>query len=223
MLASLTAHRVKKLGPAEWSDAVENAAYDRSNWEGVAQAWRALVVKGHAGPMLQEWRASDEPEDDNEYAVYNAVQCTDVTWPQKWSRWRTDNDASAAKYPFLTWNNAWYNAPCLYWGAKAHKPVKVNGTKIKSALLIDEKLDAATPFSGSLEVRKLYPHSSLIAEPHGTTHADSLDGDACVDDMVARYLKTGKLPPRQHGQRADVNCAPLPQPTPNATMYAVPG
>jgi hypothetical protein len=45
-------------------------------------------------------------------------------------------------------------------------------------MLIDETLDAATPLGGSLEVRKLFPHSVLLAEPGGTTHAGSLFGSA---------------------------------------------
>ena len=57
---------------------------------------------------------------------------------------------------------------------------------MNSALLIDETLDAATPFPGSLEVRKLFPHASLIAEPGGTSHADSLFGDTCVDGYDRR-------------------------------------
>jgi hypothetical protein len=56
-----------------------------------------------------------------------------------------------------------------------------------------------TPYEGSLEVRKLCLHSSLIALPRGTARANSLDGDACLDDQLADYLATGKLPPRQHG------------------------
>jgi len=120
------------------------------------------------------------------------------------------------KAPFETWGNAWFNAPCLYWPAKAGKPATINGSKVASVLLIDETLDAATPYPGSLEVRKLYPHSSLIAEPGGTSHADSLFGNACVDDQIADYLATGKLPTRKKGDGADTTCAPLPIPDPTA-------
>ena len=66
--------------------------------------------------------------------------------------------------------------------------MKVDGSKVTSVLLIDETLDAATPYSGSLEVRKLFPDASLIALPGGTTHADSLFGDACEDNQIAAYL-----------------------------------
>jgi TAP-like protein len=98
--------------------------------------------------------------------------------------------------------------------------VKVNGRHVPGILLIDETLDAATPFPGSLEVRRRYPKSSLIAEPGGTTHANSLAGNACVDDQIAAYLADGTLPSRKPGNRPDAICAPLPQPVPDAEAAA---
>ncbi|MFC7615110.1 alpha/beta hydrolase [Actinokineospora soli] len=81
-------------------------------------------------------------------------------------------------------------------------------------LLVNETFDAATPFSGALEVRDRFPGAVLVEGAGGTTHASSLSGGACVDALVARYLKTGELPARRPGKRADVRCDPLPQPTP---------
>ena len=93
--------------------------------------------------------------------------------------------------------------------------MSIDGSRVDSLLLIDETLDAATPYPGSLEVRRRYPDARLIAEPGGTTHAGSLFGNACVDDRIADYLATGALPDRRAaGNRADVLCAPLPQPVP---------
>jgi hypothetical protein len=80
--------------------------------------------------------------------------------------------------------------------------------------LISEELDAATPYEGSLEVRKLFPKSSLISAPGGTTHAGSLSGVACVDDKVADYLATGNLPKRTAGNHSDAQCQPVPPPVP---------
>ena len=82
------------------------------------------------------------------------------------------------------------------------------------ALFIDETLDAATPFPGSLEARKLFPNAGLIAEPGGTTHADSLFGDHRVDDQVAAYLLDGTLPARRPANGPDSLCAPPPDPDP---------
>jgi hypothetical protein len=193
---------------------MEGAGYYRTDYLDLADAWRRFDRAGNPHPMIREYRAADHPGNDNVFAVYNAVQCTDVQWPTSWSRWARDNRAYYKKYPFMTWSNAWYNAPCLYWGARAHRPVHIDGSRTTSALLIDETLDAATPFEGSLEVRRLYPHSSLIAEPGGTTHADSLNGDACVDNKIVTYLRTGHRPARKHSDGPDVLCKPLPPPRP---------
>jgi hypothetical protein len=61
----------------------------------------------------------------------------------------------------------------------------------------------------------------LLAEPGGTTHADSLFGDLCVDNTIARYLANGKLPKRSTNKNAiwDTTCKPLP--VPNPTKAAV--
>jgi hypothetical protein len=91
-----------------------------------------------------------------------------------------------------------------------------------SARAVDETLDAATPFPGSLEVRKLYPHAVLLAEPGGTTHADSLSGDFCVDNTIADYLALGYLPKRKPGSGPDMLCAPLPDPVPTSASSNAP-
>lgn len=216
-LARLARSPKGKLGSPEFSDAMTGAAYYRFGWEDLAHAWHALDADHNAAPMQRQYENLDLPGDDNEFAVYSAVQCTDAHWPRKWSQWRSANQSYAAKYPFLTWNNAWYNAPCLYWKAKSHTPITIRGTRTPSVLMIDETLDAATPYEGSLEVRSLYPNASLIAEPGGTTHADSLSGDACVDNRIAAYLADGTRPPRKSWDGPDAICSPLPPPHPHAT------
>jgi hypothetical protein len=158
------------------------------------------------------------PFDDNGYAIYLAVQCTDVQWPLDWNKWRRDNWRTFLRAPFETWGNAWFNAPCVYWHAQAGKPVKIDGSKVKDALLIEETNDAATPFPGALEARRLFPHSVLIEGDGGTTHAGSLSGVACTDDTIANYLATGALPARKSGNRSDVHCDPVPQPDPTASL-----
>ncbi len=79
-------------------------------------------------------------------------------------------------------------------------------------MLIDETYDPATPFSGSLEVRRRFPTASLIEGVGGTTHAGSLSGVACTDNAVGRYLTHGTVPPRLSGNRSDKECPPVPQP-----------
>ena len=204
------------VGPDEWNDAFVGAAYYVYGWEDVATAFDAAVNQGDFAGIKDLYDASNGqgPGADNTYAVYNAVQCTDVRWPQSWAKWQRDNWRTYDKAPFLTWNNAWYNAPCLNWAGKPGTPVDVTGKKVPGILLISETNDAATPYAGSLEVRSLFPKSVLIEGVGGTTHAGSLSGVACTDDTIANYFATGALPARKPGRRSDLQCDPVPQPNP---------
>ena len=215
------------VGPDEWTDIFLEAGYYQQTWLQLGSAfanWANTHNAAAAKVLVTLYQQTDTPGSDNEFAVYNAVQCSDVQWPTSWAVWAADNTAVDRIAPFETWANAWFNAPCLYWPAPAQRPVQVgsdgSGHAIRSALLIDETLDAATPFPGSLEVRKLFPHSVLLAEPGGTTHADSLSGNLCVDGAIASYLETGKLPPRKPDAEWDITCHPLPVPNPTAQTAA---
>jgi len=198
------------VGADEWTDLFLGAAYSQFSWTGLAKVWADYNATRDATTLV-EFSASG---DDNGFAVYNAVQCTDVQWPRSWAQWRRDNWKTYADARYITWSNAWFNAPCLYWPAKAGKPVNVNGTKVAPILLISETLDAPTPYSGALQARKLFPKSRLLALPGGTSHSNSLNGNACEDNLIADYLLTGKLPARKKGNGPDAVCAPLPVPDP---------
>jgi pimeloyl-ACP methyl ester carboxylesterase len=214
LAATLAAHPAGgRLGSAELADTLLYAGYGQNLWPGLGSAF-AGAAHGSYGQLGQYWLGLNETTDDNGYAAYLAVECTDQLWPGQWSSWAADSQRVAGKAPFETWGNTWFNAPCRTWPAKAGTPVDVNGTKVGGILMIDETLDAATPFGGSLVVRKLFPKARLLAEPGGTTHADSLNGNACVDDTIAAYLQDGSLPARKAGDVPDATCAPLPVPAP---------
>jgi pimeloyl-ACP methyl ester carboxylesterase len=201
------------LGSAELADTLLYAGYAQSLWPDLGAAF-SRAGQGSTATLEQYWRGLNETTDDNGYAAYLAVECTDAVWPGEWTTWAADSRRVNGKAPFETWGNTWFNAPCRTWPAKAGTPVDVTGAKVGAILMIDETLDAATPYSGSLVVRNLFPKARLLAEPGGTTHADSLNGNACVDDAVAAYLNDGSLPARKAGDGPDATCAPLPVPTP---------
>ena len=219
--ARLFGHPIQGVvGPDEWIDIFLEAGYYEQTWLQLGSTfanWAHTHGKKAGAALVSAYQSTDTPGNDNGFAVYNAVQCTDVQWPTSWAVWSRDNHRVNKIAPFETWANAWYNAPCLHWPAPASRrtPMRINGSGIRSALLIDETLDAATPFPGSLEVRKLFPHSVLLAEPGGTTHADSLSGDLCVDNTIANYLASGTLPPRNPSAQWDKTCQPLPRPVPS--------
>ncbi|MFI7589081.1 alpha/beta hydrolase [Spongisporangium articulatum] len=218
--AKLDRKAIDGVGPDELNDVMLSAGYYVYGWEDIGSAFAALINEGDASGIKEMYETPQEPGSDNGFAMYNATQCTDVKWPQSYSTWRRDSWATFAKAPFLTWNNTWYNAPCLTWPAKAGTPVTVNGSKAPPILLIAETKDAATPYSGALKARSLFPKSVLIEGVGGTTHAGSLSGVSCTDDTIADYLLTGKLPARKAGGGSDVQCPPVPQPDPTAVTAA---
>jgi pimeloyl-ACP methyl ester carboxylesterase len=211
-----------ELGAAEWADAFLPAGYTQGLWPDIAAGFAAFVNRHDAGPAIELFHGAVDTTDDNGYAMYVATECTDGPWPSKWSTWRRDNTRVARDAPFFTWGNAWFNAPCAFWPAASSRPANPRGHGLPPILLLSETLDAATPFSGSLEVRDRFKSASLIATEGGTTHANSLfGGNACVDDRIAAYLADGSIPDRQQGRSGpDVVCPAVPEPEPFGAAVA---
>jgi pimeloyl-ACP methyl ester carboxylesterase len=200
----LRGHPVGRIGSSEWNDVFLSAGYSQSTWPAIARAWSAWE-RGSHGAILARYK-TDTTDFDNGFGMYLAVQCTDVAWPKDYARWRRDAFAIVKVARFETWSNVWFNAPCLYWKAPAGMPVVIDGSRTPSLLLVNSTLDGATPFSGALQVRRLFRHSALVAQAGSTTHSDSLHGNGCVDAAVIRYLRSGTLPARDGGSGADVRC-----------------
>lgn len=195
------------IGPDELTDSFVPAMYSQASWIGLADAFTKLL-NGDFSAVKSLFEGVMGRGNDNGYAVYLATQCTDVQWPTNWTQWSNDAWQAYLQAPEFTWMNTWYNAPCIAWPAKAGTPVNVDGQNVSSALMIDETLDGAEPFTGSLEVRKRFPGASLIAIPGGTSHAATLSGNICVDSQIATYLLSGGLPARKPGNGPDTTCAP---------------
>jgi hypothetical protein len=190
-----------------------DAGYYVFNWVALGDAYAELVRKGRGGTVARLYHDANMG-DDNSFAAYNAVQCTDAAWPG-FQRTRARSWSVHRSAPFLTWGNTWYNAPCLSWKAPAHRRLAVSGSAVTAKiLLISETRDAATPYAGALAVRRMFPSASLIAGIGGTTHASSLSGVPCVDNSVANYLRTGIVPTRLSGSRSDRRCSRLLPPQP---------
>ena len=88
-------------------------------------------------------------------------------------------------------------------------PVNVDGAHgARAACCISETLDAATPFPGSLEVRRPLPGLEPDRRPAAARPTPApCPVTPCVDDQIAAYLADGTLPARMPGRRPDVICA----------------
>lgn len=175
----------------ELTDTLQTAAYTTQWWPGLAGVWSLWERKRNASGLIRARKVLASPT-DNDYAVYNAVGCTDAAWPRSWRRWKRDATALHRRAPFTTWQNTWFNAPCLFWPAPAGRPVKISSRA--RILLLQATEDAATPFRGGVEMHRLLPNSALVVERGGRTHVIAGNGSACVDGRFHAYLRGGALP-----------------------------
>ncbi|RSS82826.1 alpha/beta hydrolase [Streptomyces sp. WAC06614] len=205
-----------KVGPAELEDTYMPGGYYNGYWPHLAEAFAAYEAKGDPKPLVAAYErfGAVEPSAGNSYSAYTAVQCRDSSWPKDWNTWRTDMWATHAKAPFMTWNNAWYNAPCAFWPTEALRAPDVTNTALPPALLLQATEDAATPYEGALSMRAKLAGSALVVEQGGGNHGISLSGNKCLDEKVAAYLTSGKA--------ADATCAAQAEPKPTTATRAVP-
>ena len=203
-----------KVGASEFDDATLNAGYYNFTWIDIAEAWSKLVNKGNARGIKSLYGYEAAPDADNGYAMYLATACTDAPWPTDLNQWLSDSATVDQQAPILTWANTWFNMPCRTWPAAPAAGTPINGSFTGPVLLSAETKDAATPFSGALATRAIFPGSVLIEGKGGTSHAIALNGVSCIDSAIATLLKKGTLPARKAGNRADVRCQGLKPPVP---------
>ncbi|MFJ7076965.1 alpha/beta hydrolase [Streptomyces sp. NPDC098781] len=204
----------RKVGASELEDTFLPGGYYNGYWPYLAEAFAEYVNKRNAEPLIEAYEnfGASDASDENGYSVYTAVQCRDAAWPRRWDRWRTDNRAVYKKAPFMTWNNAWYNAPCAFWPTNSLRSVDVANDKLPPVLLFQATDDAATPYQGAVTVHRRLARSSLVVERGGGNHAVTLGGNACLDKHLAAYLTDGTVP-RGTGT-VDAVCKAQPDPKP---------
>ncbi|GGV75353.1 peptidase [Streptomyces griseoloalbus] len=210
-----------KVGAAELEDTYIPGGYYNGYWPYLAEAFSAYVNDKDAEPLIKAFEnfGAVDAAGDNGYSIYTAVECRDAGWPRDWSQWRKDNWEVYERAPFMTWNNAWYNAPCAFWPTGSLRPERIRNSKLPPALLFQATHDAATPYQGAATVHRLLDRSSLVVESGGGNHGITLSGNACLDRHLAAYLTDGTVPRGSHGE-ADAVCAPLPDPKPLTSKAA---
>ena len=161
-------------------------------------------------------RRGRRPGDDNGFAVYNAVQCTDVQWPHGVEHVAPGQLGHLQGGALRDVAQHVVQRALPDWAGPGRRPDH-GARRWHRVLLIDETSTRQRRIQGSLDVRQRFPASSLIAEPGGTTHAGSLWATPASTTRSRAYLATGHLPPRQPGYGADVECEPLPRPVPETS------
>ena len=200
-LAKLASHPINSpggpiIGPDELTDTILTGGYDNAYWPYLAAALSSYLHHGSATELTTLYQQIGK-QGENEFAVYLAVQCSDVGWPRNWARWDADTRRVYRTAPFLAWDNAWFNAACAFWPVRGPAmPLKIGAAGLPPILLLQGTLDAATPYHGALVVRRLLPTSRLVVTVRSGNHGQSLSypPNNCVNNYVDRYLASGRLP-----------------------------
>jgi pimeloyl-ACP methyl ester carboxylesterase len=186
------------VGPDELDDTFVLAGYLNSVWPAFAQALSQYAADGDGSLLLTQystWGTTSE----NTFAVYNAVECSDVNWPRNWSKWQADTERVYKAAPFETWDNLWFNAACAFWPVKGPaKPFAVDGAGLPPVLMLQGTLDPATPYAGAQDAHRLLPSARMVVVEGGGNHGQSLETppNQCVQNYLNAYLATGAVPER---------------------------
>jgi pimeloyl-ACP methyl ester carboxylesterase len=202
-----------RIGPAEYTEVFLVNLYRRSSWVGHTGALADWVLRDDPSGLLARFNDPGYPT-QNKQAMYNAVQCSDSPWPSDWKRWHKSYSRQYDDgHTFMTWYNAWYNAPCAFWPVPAGEPQNV-GAKGVNVLVVQGEEVAGSPLAGAYDLHKRFPNSRMVVERDGFEHETSLSRNAntCIDGYVSAYLKDGSRPPA--GPGADAACEANPAPTP---------
>ena len=203
------------IGPDEFDDTMLQGGYTNTLWPGLAAALAAYLHTGSGKGLLSEYKALGG-QNENEFAVYNAVECSDVNWPRNWAKWDADTRRVYRTAPFLAWDNAWFNAACAFWPVHGPaRPLHIKGAGLPPILMIQGSLDAATPYQGAQVAHKLLPSARMVVVEGGGNHGQSLSQppNLCANNYLNNYLATGALP-HQPGL-VNATCPALPNPSPN--------
>jgi len=200
------------IGPDEFDDTFLTGGYTNSFWPTLGAALANYLHGGAAGELVSAYEEGGE-QNDNEFAIYNAVECSDVSWPRNWAKWDADTRKVYSTAPFEAWDNAWFNAACAFWPVRGPaKPLQIKGQGLPGILMIQGTLDPATPYAGAQQAHKALPSARMVVVEGGGNHGQSLSEppSTCVNGYLNRYLATGALP-RKPGL-VNATCAALPAP-----------
>jgi pimeloyl-ACP methyl ester carboxylesterase len=213
----LLAHPVNgTIGADEFDDTFLQGGYLDELWPGFAQALSSYLNDGQAGDLITQYQGYGK-QGENEFAVYHAVQCSDVNWPRNWSFWTSDTKRIYRKAPFQAWDNAWFNAACAFWPVKGPaKPLQIKGTGLPGILMLQGTLDPATPYAGAQDAHKLLPSARMVVVQGGGNHGQSMEqpSNSCVQGYLNAYLGTGALP--KAAGLVNATCPAVPAPTPGS-------
>jgi pimeloyl-ACP methyl ester carboxylesterase len=174
--------------------------YSPNLWRHLTQALTELK-RGDGDTMLAladlYMGRDDKGHYNNSTDVRVAVNCVDE--PPVTDRAKTvDEDRRAREVaPFMSYGQFTGNAPlstCAFWPVpptSTPHQLKIDG--LPPTLVVSTTNDPATPYQAGVDLAKQLGGALLTFD--GTQHTVVFQGNACVDDIAAKYLVDVAVPP----------------------------
>jgi pimeloyl-ACP methyl ester carboxylesterase len=127
----------------------------------------------------------------NLVAVQTATGCNDVAWPRSADHYARAVARNRRDFPLTAGMpaNIW---ACAFWPYDAEKPVRITARGPDNVLLIQNRRDPATPYSGALRMLAAFGHRArMVTVSSGGHDAYLANGNACGDDAVTAFLTDG--------------------------------
>ncbi|MFP5347333.1 MAG: alpha/beta hydrolase [Actinomycetes bacterium] len=156
-----------------------------------------LEKKAAGGAALRGRAALDAGDDEQFWQTvegFDGVGCLDSDNPPTVLAWPVVAAASDLKARYFGSPWTWASTACATWPGKDTGRYTGPWTAATASpvLVIGNRYDPATPYSGAERVAHLLPSSRLLTL-NGSGHT-ALAKSRCIDDAVSTYLVTGALP-----------------------------
>lgn len=181
------------IGPTELAVGTLLGLYAEPLWPRLARALDA-ADRGDLGGVEALYEIYAGAAD---VATYNAVLCSDgpvPRGPEAWDRLEEDLAARSPRFGAFLANEV---RACAYWPVRsttAPEPVSPDG--VAPILILSTTGDPATPIENAVAVAGSLPGAGLVTleEDSHVAYGRSF----CVEEIVADYLATGRVPPTVH-------------------------
>ncbi|MFB7123457.1 alpha/beta hydrolase [Kitasatospora sp. NPDC056273] len=130
---------------------------------------------------------------DNFVAAQSAVICGDSAWPRDPAVYAARTAADRQRYPLTAGmsGNVW---PCAFWHYRPEEPpVRPNPDGPRNILMLQNRYDASTPYSGARQVRSAFGHRAAMVTVDATGHGVDFT-DPRIRDPLTAFLLDGRLP-----------------------------
>lgn len=182
--------------PFAWSFLAEfaDAVADGAGTGATTQSTRRLARLQRRAEQILE--PAETSFDQQSIEGFPGVLCTDSVNPRNAAAWSRAGRRADRRWAYFGRAWTWQSIPCATWPARDHDRYQGPWSEPtrRPVLLIGNRHDPATPYSGARSLNRLMPGSRLLTLEGEGHVATGLSG--CIDDAVSHYLVDGVLPPR---------------------------